>query len=122
MYNKVFLQFTEQSEIISIKARTILPGGKIIDLPQSKILDVVEEGKKYKQFAFEGVEKGCEVEYIYTVKKPVSFFSTENFQSKYSPTQRAEFMLAVPSRLVFDVKGYHNFNVDRDTVINEKRV
>lgn len=122
IYNKVYIPVNTGSEILSVKARTILPGGKIIDLPQSKILDVEEEGRTYKKFAFEGVEKGSEVEFIYTIKKSTGFFGIEGYQSSNAPTQRAEFMLVVPSRLVFDVKGYNHFAVGHDTVVNDKRV
>ena len=122
MYNKMYLPVTQGAEVLSIKARTILPGGKVIDLPQAKILDVEEEGRAYKKFAFEGVEKGSEVEYIYTMKKKPNFFGIEYFQSSNAPIQRAEFMLVVPSRLIFDVKGYHKFAVDTSVISNEKRI
>lgn len=122
IYNKVYIPVIAGAEVISIKARTILPGGKIIDLPQAKILDVEEEGHAYKKFAFEGVEKGSEVEYISVILKKSNFFGIEYYQSSNAPTQRAEFTLVVPSRLVFDVKGFYNFKVVPDTVINEQRI
>ena len=122
MYNKVYVPVTPGSEDVSIQARTITPSGKIIDLPQSKILDAEEEGRAYKKFAFEGVEKGSEVEYISTIKKKPYFFGLEFFQTSAAPVQRAEFMLVVPSRLVFDVKGYHGFSVDPGNVVNDKRI
>lgn len=121
LFSKVYIPVSNGSEIISIKARTISSAGKVVELPQAKFLDVEEEGVRYKKFAFEGMEKGGEVEFIYTIKRPGTFFGTEYYQSSVA-TQRAEFLLAVPSRLVFSVKGYHHFEVDRDTVVNDKRI
>ena len=122
LFNKGYISISEGSELVYLKARTISPGGRVIDLAPSKILDAVEEGHVYKKFAYEGVEKGSEVEYVYKLKKKPSFFGIDYFQSAAAPTQRAEFMLVVPARLVFDVKGYHNFSVGKDTVVNEKRI
>ena len=121
LFSKVYVPVANGSEVLSIKARTISAGGKVVELPQAKFLDVEEEGVRFKKFAFEGMEKGGEVEFIYTIKRPGTFFGIEYYQSSVA-TQRAEFLLAIPSRLVFSVKGYHHFEIDRDTVINEKRI
>jgi len=121
LFSKVYIPVAHGAELTSIKARTISAGGNVVDLPQAKFLDVEEDGGRYKKFAFEGMEKGGEVEFIYSVKKPATFFGVEYYQTSVA-TQRAEFLLATPSRLVFTVKGYHHFEIDRDTVVNEKRI
>ncbi|MGC4101613.1 DUF3857 domain-containing protein [Ferruginibacter sp.] len=122
MFNKIYLPVYNGSELIEVKARTILPSGKIVNLPAEKILDVEEEGRAYKKFALEGVEKGSEIEYYYQVKRPSSFFGLEIFQSSTTPYEEADFILVTPDYLSFTVKGYNGFSVSRDTVIGAKRV
>lgn len=121
-YNKIYLPVYNNAKILSLKARTILPNGKIINLPESKILDTEEEGRAYKKFALEGVEKGSEIEYFYQVKKDVSYFGIERFQSNNAPFEQANFILITPEYLSFTVKGYNGFNVGKDTVENKKRI
>ncbi len=121
MFNKIYIPYSN-SEVLEIKARTINPGGKVVDLPADKILDVEEDGKRYKKFALEGVEKNSEVEYMYRIKKPVYFFGIEAFQYGNIPFEKASFKLLVPSHLVFSVKGANGFTVGNDTVINDQRV
>lgn len=122
MYNKIYLPAYIGGEGMDIKARTILPNGKVINLPADKILDVEEEGRAYKKFALEGVEKGSEIEYYYQVKRSASFFGLEIFQSGTTPYQEADFTLITPDYLSFTVKGYNGFIVNKDTVIGRKRI
>jgi len=121
-FNKIYLGVSENADITEIKARTILPGGKIIDIDKSSIKDIKEEdGNTYKIFAMEGLEKGCDVEYLYTYKRPVSFFGREILQVTV-PALQTKFMLIAPKRLKFDIKGYNLSVPVKDTVINDKRI
>jgi len=121
-FNKIYLGINEKADIVSIKARTILPGGKIIELDKDDIKDLKEDdGNVYKIFAMNGLEKGCEIEYFYTVKKPTSFFGREVVQGA-SPEMQTSFKLICPKRLKFEIKTY-NFSLPAtDTVINDKRI
>ena len=122
MYNKIYIPFNANQEIIEIKARTIQPDGKVVELPANKILDVEEEGRKYKKFALEGVEKGSEIEYYYKFQRSTNFFGLEVFQSSTTPCQEAEFSLSFPEHLSFSVKGYNGINKNSDTVINQQHI
>jgi len=122
MFNKVYIPMYENAEITDVKARTIMPDGKVIDLDASKIKDVEEDGSKYKIFALDGVEKGSEVEYAYTEKRNFYLFGSEVFQSGRIPYQQEVFTLTSPQRLRFSVKGFNGFNVSEDTVMGESRV
>jgi hypothetical protein len=122
MYNRTYLPVPGNGAITNVKARVISPGGKVTDLPDNKIFDVEEEGRRYKKFAMEGVESGSEVEYMYTTEKDLYFFGLEVLQNNASPTELAEFVLMVPEHLVFSVKGYNGVQVSTDTVINQQRV
>jgi len=121
-FNKIYLDASDNSEILDIKARTILPGGKIIELDRSNIKDIKEEdGNVYKIFAMEGLEKGCEIEYYYTRKRPVSYFGREILQQDF-PIVSSGFRLITPERLRFDVKPYNFTAPVSDTVIDSKRI
>ena len=121
-YNKIYIPIFRGAEILQLKARTILANGKVINLPESKILDVEEEGRRYKKFAMEGVEKKAEVEYIYQYRKEATFFGTEIFQSGVAPFESANFTLITPDYLSFTIKGYNGFKAGKDSVIGSKRV
>lgn len=122
VFNKIYLGLSENSDIVDVKARSILPGGKTIDLDKSNIKDIKEEdGNTYKIFAMEGLEKGCEVEYCYTVKKNTTYFGRENVQDRIPELQTIVQVIG-PERLKFEIKAY-NFSVTpTDTVLNGKRI
>ena len=120
-FNKIYLGISENADIVDVKARTVLPGGKIIELDKKDIKEIKEnDGGVYKIFAMVGLEKGCDVEYLYTFRKPASYFGHEIVQTKI-PVLQTSFRLVYPARLKFDIKPY-NFSVTpTDTVIDKKR-
>ena len=121
-FNKIYLDFSDESDIIDVKARSILPNGRIVELDKKNIKDIKEgDGNSYKIFAMEGLEKGCEVEFFYTFKRPTSYFGREVLQVGF-PIEKSEFQIACPARLRFDFKPY-NFNcTGTDSVLNQKRL
>ena len=119
-FNKIYLPFNEGIELPEIKARTILPNGKVMELGKENIKDLKEEGREYKIFALEGLTRGCEVEYSYTIKKTPSFFGTEILSSQI-PVERAQFELISPAHLIFETKSYNNLPIPKDEVKNGKR-
>lgn len=121
-FNKVYIPMYEGSAINHIQARTILPGGKIIMLDTSTIKEITEDGRQYKLFALEGLEPGCEIEYEYTVKRPLSLFGSEVFQRTNMPYLQAKFLLISPAYLKFDAKGYNGFNISKDSLIGQQRI
>ncbi len=121
MYNKIYVPVYGGAQILELKARTILPNGRVLDLPNDKILDAEEEGRMYKKFALEGVDKDSEIEYIYKVKKEASYFGLEVFQSGSTPYEQANFTLITPDYLSFTIKGYNGFVVGKDSTADNKR-
>jgi len=121
-FNKIYLGITENADIVEIKGRTILPGGKIIELDKDNIKDIKEQdGNTYKIFAMDGLEKGCEIEYYYTFKRPVSYFGREIVQTGV-PEVKTVFQVIAPDRLRFDMKPYNFTVTPADTVINSRRI
>lgn len=123
-FNRVYLGVSDNNDIIDIKARTILPNGKIINLDRSSIKDLKDEdGSMYKIFALEGLEKGCEVEYYYTYKRPSSFFMREVIQTSV-PVLEATVEIISPKRLIFETKPFNAPGIESklDTSSSSKRV
>lgn len=121
-FNKMYIPMYEGSTIQTIRARTILPNGKVIILDTATIKDITEDGQHYKLFAFEGLEPGCEIEYAYAIKRPLSLFGSEIFQRTSMPYLHARFLLITPGYLKFEAKGYNGFAVSKDSLIDEKRI
>jgi hypothetical protein len=123
-FNRVYLGVADNSDIIDIRARTILPNGKVIELDRSNIKDLKDEdGSMYKIFALEGLVKGCEVEYYYTYKRPVTFFMREIIQSS-TPVLESIVEIIGPKRLIFETKLYNAPGIEPlvDTSSEKKRV
>ena len=119
-FNKIYLPFNEGSELMDVKARTILPGGKIIEMDRKNIKDLKEEDGEYKIFALEGLTKGCEVEYYYTFKQYPSYFGREILSSQI-PAMKSRFELIMPEHLVFETRSYNGLPVAEEKIENEKR-
>jgi len=122
-FNKVYLGVSNNSDIVDIKARTILPGGKIIELDRSNIKDQKDEdGSMYKIFAMEGLVKGCEIEYYYTYKRAASFFLREVIQTSV-PVLESTVEIISPKRLIFETKVFNAPGIETklDTSSETKR-
>lgn len=122
-YNKVYIPYSQYSEIEINKARVVKNNGEIIELDSSKILTSQDEetGRVYKYFAFEGVEKGSVIEYYYVVKRQPRYKGAKlDFQSSYSK-ENVTFDLYAPKNLVFGFKSYNDFpDVKKDTLVKDK--
>ena len=121
VFNKIYLGISENSDIVDVRARTVLPDGKIIELNQNNIKDLTENGNVYKIFAMEGLVKGCDIEYLYTYKRGTNFFGREIVQGRY-PVLESSFEIIAPERLQFEIKPYNCAPVIFDTLINGKRI
>jgi uncharacterized protein DUF3857 len=120
-YNRIYLGVADNNDIVDIRARTILPNGKIIEIDKKNIKDLKEDdGNLYKIFAMEGLEKGCELEYYYTFKRSPVYFGLETLQGRF-PVLDTRVQILAPQRLVFDLKGYNCTLTSTDTVLNGKR-
>tara|TARA_R110001632_G_scaffold101470_2_gene209129 strand:+ start:5976 stop:7997 length:2022 start_codon:yes stop_codon:yes gene_type:complete len=122
-YNKVYLPYSNRSKLEVNKARVIKKNGEIIVLDESKILTAEDDatGRKYKYFAFEGIEKGSVIEYYYVEKRSPRYqgarFDVQNDYDKLS----VEFDLYSPNNLVFDFKSFNNIpDVIKDETSTEK--
>jgi hypothetical protein len=122
MFNKVYVPMYPSAVITGLKARTILPNKKVIEVPKDKIKEIEEDGRKYQLFAMEGVEKGAEVEYMYTTRRVPTYFGMELFAQSRIPYEKVNFLLSVPKHLKFDAKGFNGLKVSSDSVIVDQRI
>ena len=108
--NKVYVALSRVLEEIDIKGRTITPDGKVILLNKSNIkkVDNLDDKGPFTIFAMEGIEKGGEIEYIYTHKKSPSIYFSWKVQTDKIQTD-FDVDIYSPSNLIFEAKGYNGF-------------
>lgn len=120
LYNKISIAYYPEYPISEIKARSILPSGKVVELKADAFKELKEEDGNYKKiFALEGIEKGAEIEYMVTMKQPVKFYGNYVFQD-YIPTCSSEFEILSPKHLLFEMKGYNGASIAKDTLFGEQ--
>lgn len=116
-FNKMTIGAAAGAEIQNVQGRTIKASGKVVSLDKTQIkTNKDEQGKLQYHLAFEGVEKGDEVEMFYTEKRPFSVFGTEMMQFSL-PVAKAKFQMEVPAHLRFENKGYNGFPSAKDTTV-----
>ncbi|WP_340063035.1 DUF3857 domain-containing protein [Ascidiimonas aurantiaca] len=119
-HNKVYIPMYGTKSILDIRARTINANGAVKELDKSNIKEVqnVEEYGDFKIFAIEGIERGSDVEVLYTVEKMPYPFGSMTLQKEY-PIQDIEFLF-ITGDMTKGVKSYFTDTKFEDTVINEK--
>ena len=117
-YGRVYLPIGEGDKVLKLKARAISPSGKITDMDINNVKEITDPGnvpvyyqdKHYQIFALEGVEKGGEVEYYYSILRSSSRYryGSETVQSD-EPAYNIHMEIIAPDYLYFKTKGYNNF-------------
>jgi hypothetical protein len=119
-FNTFSIPIGRDRKLTDIQARTILPDGRVIEVSRDKIREVKnEDGEPEYRVAMEGVERGAEVEILYTEQRGVSTFGTELYQFGI-PAMKGVFRLLTPERLRFDSKGYNGFPSLTDSVAGSR--
>ena len=122
-YNKVYLPFSETTELVKNKARVITKEGKIIELDDSKILEAKNEETKvtYKFYALEGIEKGSFIEYYYVVRRFPGYTGVNVVLQDDYLKKNVDFSLYAPKNLIFSSKSYNDLpELELDTLTTEK--
>jgi hypothetical protein len=120
--NKIYIPYSKILEEMDLKARTISASGKIIPLNKSSIkkVDNLENAGPFLIFAMEGVEKGGEIEYLYTNKKSATIYSSWSIQDD-NIRRDLSVDLYSPENLIFEIKGYNGFpEVVKDTSLTSQ--
>ncbi len=120
-FNKLTFPLYSGYELKDIKARTILPDGKVIDVQRDKVKENLnEDGSRTLAIAMEGVVRDAVVEFYVEYKKPPSYFGRELYQLSI-PVLHGTFELQSPARLKFEEKGYNGFPTVSDTLVGNTR-
>ncbi|MCW3072475.1 MAG: hypothetical protein JWO44_2365 [Bacteroidetes bacterium] len=120
--NKIYVSYTNILEEMDLKGRTITSEGKIIPLSKSSVkkVDNIENAGSFLIFAMEGIDKGGEIEYMYTNKKSASTNSSWTLQTEIIHKDVSVDIYS-PENLVYEGKGYNGFpQFTKDTSIAEK--
>jgi hypothetical protein len=113
--------FIENKEYVELKARSIQPNGKIIEVSGDKIKEKTnDDGRKIKLIALEGLEKGSVVEVISVEKTGVREFGSYDFQFT-KPILKAKFELATMDNVLFEAKSYNGFTKAKEVFENGRR-
>jgi hypothetical protein len=118
-YNRIYVPVTDGA-LLSLKARTISPRGEVVEVNQSNIKELKDDDGQ-RGFKIFGVEKGGEIEYLYSRERSPSYFGRDFLQSEL-PARLVKFELISPEQLTFDARVYHGPAAGRDTVIAGKRL
>lgn len=121
--NKVYIASSRILEEMDLKARTITHDGKIIMLSSDAVkkVDNLENSGPYIIFAMEGVDKGGEIEYLYTNKKSTNLYGSWTLQHG-NIRKNINIDIYSPSNLIFEGKGYNGFpGFTTDTTLEDKR-
>ncbi|MCC5943305.1 MAG: DUF3857 domain-containing protein [Bernardetiaceae bacterium] len=110
-FNKVTLSIPE-GKLVQIKARSISQQGRVTNLGLSDIKDIYPQDglshHSYKIFAFDGVEIGSQIEYLYTVERDAEICDFEYIQSDL-PTFDVTYELISPLDYDFVLRSYNGF-------------
>ncbi len=120
--NKIYVSYASILEEMDLKGRTITSEGKVIPLSKSSVkkVDNVENKGPFLIFAMEGIDKGGEIEYIYTNKKSSSTNASWTMQDDVIHKDISIDVYS-PKNLIFEGKGYNGFaDFTNDTTIAEK--
>src|SRR4051812_10170380 len=120
--NKIYIPYSKILEEMDLKARTLTASGKIIQLSKSSVkkVDNLENLGAFLIFAMEGVEKGGEIEYIYTNKKSPSLFFSSKMQGE-KMEENISIDIYSPVNLIFEARGFNGFpDFISDTTVKDK--
>ncbi len=116
-FNKIHLPIFRNASYKDIKAQVINSKGERIVITESKIKKQKDDNGNEEYFiALEGIDKGAQVEFMFTQQTLTNSFEGRSIFASSFPMQEAHFELQVPENLQFEIKGYFGFDkVSTDT-------
>ena len=112
-YANITVPYSGSSEISNIRARTILPNGRIVTLPEKEIYDITlypnfvfYSDVRAKRFTMPAVEKGCVIEYSWRkIVRNFTYWTSWQFQHD-DPTLIACYSVRCPSEWEIEWKTF----------------
>lgn len=107
--NKIYLPYSQASDMIKQKVRVINSQGKVINMSNSSIKESKddESEKTYKYFATEGVDKGSKIEYYFVLKYYPDFSGSRITLQSSNMKENVDVTIITPSNLVMKCKSYN---------------
>ncbi len=122
--NKVYISTARGQEVIGLKARSISKDGKVTVFNNDNIKQVenYENAGPFTIFALEGVEKGSEIEYMYSIKAVINDFNCDDYTlANTYAVRNAHFELIYDKSWVFSTKSYNGLPEAKiDTTLSGK--
>ncbi len=120
-FNTLDLPVYFGTRVPTVRARVILPNGKVKEIVKDMIL-VTRNAHGYWSviIALEGVAKNSEIEYMIKEIHSASFFGSIDFQERI-PVMETHFSMSYPKNYFFEEKGYNGFPDAKDTLVNNRR-
>ncbi len=123
--NKVYIPLYDADKVVSAKARVIKNDGSVSELKKDEFKEGYdsESGTKYQYFAFEGVEIGCEIEFLFCMKHiPTLNGSIITIQSGL-PVLSYQTRYSTPPNLWFKFKSFNGCpDAIYDTTVTDKNI
>ncbi len=107
--NTVYIPLSEDDKITLEKARVIKNDGSVSELKKDDFKEGFDQESKtkYNYFAFEGIEIGCEIEYLYCVKEYPSLKGTLISVQTTVPDLEYLARYITPNNLRFKFKSFN---------------
>jgi hypothetical protein len=118
-YNKIYIPLGADDKLLRARARVIKPNGAVIPLDSSKIYTSTDEETKraYTYFAFEGIEKGSIIDYLYVIDEYPNYNGTLITMQNEFPQKNVSFDVIAPDNLIFEFKSYNGLpEIQKDTI------
>jgi hypothetical protein len=122
-YNTMYIPVSDNSELIGLKARTINPDGTVKYFDENNVLYIenYENHGPMKIFAFEGVQVGAEIEFVYILQEFSENYYGHLYIQENFPKKSFALEFIFPSYLKFETKSYNNApNLIEDSVADNR--
>ena len=121
MFNKIIIPVDHNTRVPLIKARTIMPDGRVYEVAKDMMKVTKDEtGRHTVVIAMEGVARDAEVEILVKEIRPGSMFGGMAFQFPV-PVLNTRFELSSPDEMIFEEKGFNGFPDAESVVENNRR-
>jgi hypothetical protein len=107
--NRIFLPFSDNTNMLVTRARVINSKGIVKELNESdiKVGENKENKSIYRYFALEGLDQGSEIEYIFVIHQEAEYYGRAYQLQNDTYKKDVAFKIISPANLVFKSKSYN---------------
>lgn len=119
-YSKFYLPDVKEEDILECNGRYIDQNGKITKLYKEDIRLIEEDGEEYMVLQFDSAKIGGVFDCFYIIRNKSLPENGNNIFYGQNPIKTAEFTIASPDFLKFDISSYNGLSTATDTVIEKQ--